>query len=229
MNARPSNRGFTLIELMTVIAIILVLTGLIVGLYGYVQSKGAISRCRGEIAMLRAAAISYQVEYGSFPQSAETDKLKPTANFDPTAQVYIDANLHLYRELTGDREPKAKPDYQYTTAEEKEAIRFLKEFEVRILNAKKDDTTKAITEVRYIQDPWGLPYGYSTSAIAWEQSYQKDVRAGKLAGARKTGDALGGFNTSEFDLWSTGGNKPAVPPSAGKLRDLEWAKWIKSW
>lgn len=229
MKAKASQCGFTLIEMITVIAIILVLTSLIVGLYGFVQSKAAISRCSGEIAMIRAAASAYQVEYGSFPQSPETDKLKPTANFDPTAQVYLDANLHLYRELTGDREPKAKPDFQYTTSEEKDAIRFLKEFEARIVNFERDPTTKVITAVKYLQDPWGLAYGYSTSAISWEQSYQKDVRAGKLAGSRKSGDALGGFNTAEYDMWSTAGNKQAVAPAAGKLRDLEWAKWIKNW
>ena len=112
MKAKPSRSGFTLLELITVIAIVVALTGIIVGLYGYVNKKAANSRASGEIAMLRAAAGSYQAEYGSFPQSEETDDLKPTEDFDPTKSKYVDANLHLYRELTGDREPREEPDYR---------------------------------------------------------------------------------------------------------------------
>lgn len=227
MKPGSSRNAFTLIEVVTVIAIILALTGLVIGLSGYVQSTGAKARCNGEIQMLRAAAVSYQVEFGSFPQNEDTDALMPTVNFDPTSSVYVRANLHLYRELTGDREPKDNPDFQYTTSDETEAIRFLKEFEPRILNTDRDSATKAITRVRFIQDPWGFPYGYSTRGISQEQLYQKEVRAGRR-GARKTGDTLGGFNTAEFDLWSTGGSKPTVPPT-GDLRSMEWAKWIKNW
>ena len=56
MKAKPSHSGFTLLELITVIAIVVALTGIIVGLYGYVNKKAANSRASGEIAMLRAAA-----------------------------------------------------------------------------------------------------------------------------------------------------------------------------
>ena len=56
MKTRPQSQGFTLIELMTVLVIITVLTGMVVGVAGLVNTKTAKARATAEIAMLSSAA-----------------------------------------------------------------------------------------------------------------------------------------------------------------------------
>jgi hypothetical protein len=96
------------------------------------------------------------------------------------------------------------------------------------LGAKKDPSTKAITQVNYLQDPFGFPYAYSTAAAKAESDFQKDIKMGKNP-TRLTGNLLLGFNTGSFDLWSTGGSVAKVSPASDSAKDLEWAKWVKNW
>jgi len=69
-------RGFTLIELMVVVAIIAVLAGLTLGTLGYVNRKGAESRARSEVAALAAAIDNYKLEFGSYPPTNRTQFYK---------------------------------------------------------------------------------------------------------------------------------------------------------
>ena len=224
--------AFTLIETVTAMAVVIVLTGLVISISGYVQKKGGQSRASGEIAMLIAAAESYKAENGQYPRDIEktradskTDALSPKEHFIPTTELYEDASRYFYKELTGDKKggvnnnPDGIPD-------EGEA-RYLREFDGRILKVNKDQNGK-ITEVKYLVDPFGYSYGYSTAAYAEEQAYLKKLREEGRA-SRSTGDSVPGFNVSSFDLWSTGGSKPSGEPSDNKKKDAEWAKWVKNW
>lgn len=59
--------GFTIIELLVVVAIIAILAGLTLSTLGYVNRKGAESRARTEVAALAAAIESYRLECGAYP------------------------------------------------------------------------------------------------------------------------------------------------------------------
>jgi RPA family protein len=59
-----------------------------------------------------------------------------------------------------------------------------------------------IKVVKYIQDPFGSCYGYSTAGAKEEEEFQKDVR--KNPNATRDGESKG-YNPT-FDLWSTGGS-----------------------
>lgn len=59
--------GFTLLELLVVVAIIVILAGLTLGTLGYVNRKGAESRARAEVAALAAAIDSYKLDFGAYP------------------------------------------------------------------------------------------------------------------------------------------------------------------
>ena len=229
MRTRPSsNAAFTLIEVITAMAIILILTGLVIQISGYVTRKGSIARAQGEIAALATACESYKAESGGYPMDiqtggapGDTDKLKPKEHFIPTSSEYEKANIFLYKELTGDKigngsDPDGKPDDGEP--------RYLKEFDTKILKADRNASNQ-ITKVKYFQDPWGYPYGYSTAAARVEMQYQQDL---KTKGKNAVREASSGFNTS-FDLWSTGGSRPASQPSSNEKKELEWAKWAKNW
>ncbi len=54
---RPSRlAGFTLVELLTVMTIIAILAGLVLGTFKFVQEKAARSRAEAEIKALEAAS-----------------------------------------------------------------------------------------------------------------------------------------------------------------------------
>lgn len=59
--------GFTLIEILTVVAIMAVLMGLVLGIAGFVSKKGDVSRARAELALIKNALEEYRIEYGRYP------------------------------------------------------------------------------------------------------------------------------------------------------------------
>ena len=59
--------GFTLIELMAVIVIIIVVVGLLVSGASYVQKKGGISRTESEIATIEQAVENFKSDFGGYP------------------------------------------------------------------------------------------------------------------------------------------------------------------
>lgn len=223
MKTRPQSQGFTLIELMTVLVIITVLTGMVVGVSGLVNTKTAKARATAEIAMLGLAAEAYKSDNGTYPKTDSTDSLNPMKDMKPKTSKdsdWVKSNLSFYRELTGDKEeePNAVPDADQPV--------YLKEFDPRIVKFDKVEPGKP-KKVQYFQDPFGLPYGYSTSAAEVERKYLKKLREDSNADRPKGADAKG-YNSASYDLWSTGGSNPSGDLT-GKDGDSERAKWIKNW
>ena len=214
---RNSIAAFTLIEMLTVMAIIAVIASLVVGVSGLVQSKAARSRAEGEIAAMSAAIKSYEAENGIVPRNDDTDELDPRVDANPTAKKYEKASLHLYEELSGDNGvgPDGAPNG--TRADGKIDGKFYYEFKPDVLNTKKDNGK--ITTVENIQDPFGNCYGYSTAGQAAEQEFLKKVRKSGASASRAESK---GYNTT-FDLWSTGGARAAGDPVEASK------KWVKNW
>lgn len=63
-------RGFTLIEMLAVITIIVILAGLVVGSIGFVNDKKARSLAEVQIALLADGLEKYKVANGEFPTGA---------------------------------------------------------------------------------------------------------------------------------------------------------------
>src|ERR1043166_6166555 len=64
----PARRSFTLVELIVVLTIIFVLTGLVFTAAGFIQRKGARARGESEIAALAAAIENYKSDNGNYPR-----------------------------------------------------------------------------------------------------------------------------------------------------------------
>ena len=175
---RKKGTGFTLIELMTVIVIIVILMGLILSVSNYAQEKAKRSRAQSEVQALCTALESYKVDNGGYPQNDDTD----TAVVFNTATNKVNlataaANKYLYQQLSGDT------DYNNTlSTAEKAAQKAYFDFQ-----NKKSMLTIQGGLVLEIRDPWGIAYGYSTARAT-------QLRSGDT-GASK------GFNPT-FDLWS---------------------------
>jgi type II secretory pathway pseudopilin PulG len=115
----PAKRSFTLVELIVVLTIIFVLTGLVFTAAGFIQKKGARGRAESEMAALTAAIENYKSDNGDYPRDpgtgtppkSTTDGLCADANpangGDPTASAYQDASQYLYGQLSGDYDANA--------------------------------------------------------------------------------------------------------------------------
>jgi prepilin-type N-terminal cleavage/methylation domain-containing protein len=206
--------GFTLIEMITVVAIMILLAGLVISTASWAQRKAAMDRATGEIKAMGAGIDAYKIDNGTVPQSEDTDLLDPRIHFSPagssSGSYYQKASAYLYGALTGDLDPVGKPDgkpeagnkayYSFTRAQ---------------TNATRD-ATGAISQVNYIQDPFGNAYGYSTAGLKEEAEYRKQVQRNPTY-ARPADKK--GFNAATYDLWSTGG----ATTQEGQ------GKWAKNW
>ena|SRR5437867_5806059 len=172
------NCAFTLIELIVVITVIVILTGLVLSTVGYAQKKGARARAETEIAAISAACESYKADNGVYPRdnatNQYTDILDARQNFDATQTVYQNASRYLYDALFGATSGSRTPNT---------GARSYFVFKPNMLNPADQ-----AQNVLFIQDPFGNSYGYSTAYQAWVE--------GGSSGPQK------GYNPT-FDLWST--------------------------
>jgi len=133
--------GFTIIELLTVLVIIVILSGLIVGAAKYALTKGATSRAQAEIAAMENALEHYRNDNGVYPT---TPNGRPTS---ASAMPYGNSPT-LYSALAGG------PGFPRTYMTFKPA-------QIRAINLT---TTNVV-------DPFGAPYNYyCTQPVQADQS-----------------------------------------------------------
>jgi prepilin-type N-terminal cleavage/methylation domain-containing protein len=183
MQRSPFSRAFTLIEMITVIAIITILASLVIGLSSLVINKGYRARAETERIALASACEAYRTDNGEYPQTADTDALNPRTSMNPSA--YAAASLALYKLLSGDTNANGVVDSSETP--HKYAGEFFKP-------SRFNSSFKTTGTVTFIVDPFGNPYGYSTAGLKAEQDFRS-------TGSR---DSSKGYNPT-FDIWSTGG------------------------
>jgi len=141
--------GFTILELLVVLTIIIVLAGLILATSGYVQHKGARSRAEVEIAAISAALENYKADNGVYPSNDDTRALDPATT---NANSYKSASSYLYSQLTGDDD--ANP---ITVAPLNANNYFGSALKPNMLAPSPPGPNT------YLQDPFRNSYGYSTA------------------------------------------------------------------
>jgi len=149
---RLTNRfdgAFTLIELIVVITVIIILTGLVLSTVGYAQKKGARARAETEIAAISAACESYKADNGVYPNNGDTNNLDARTSGNPSSPSYNLTSLALYNLLFGATNGSRTPNAGARSY-------FL--FKPNMLSPA--DQTQ---NVLYIRDPFGYSYGYSTA------------------------------------------------------------------
>lgn len=222
MNSRTSSLAFTLIEMLTVMAVIAILAAILLSLNGLVQKKAALSRAEGEIAAMSAACESYKADVGVYPEDdnagadPDTVLLCPLLDGDPTAAKYKNASLALYKALSGDAKPGMNPDPPAQHDDKPDGRAETKRYyEFRPNQLRKSATG----DIEGIQDPFNNIYGYSTNAASAERTYKVKVQTNPNVVRPKSG----GYNPG-FDLWSTGGVTLTAMPT-----DADRKRWIKNW
>jgi len=143
LGARPlgtRRRGFTIVEVLVVMAIILVLAGLILATSSYVHNKGARSRAEAEIAAMSAALENYKADNGVYPTNIS---LNAKSQGNPSA--YQSASTTLYQSMIGDKNADGLPDAGATS-----------------YMLFKPNQVGGSGATAYVKDPFGNSYGYST-------------------------------------------------------------------
>ena len=183
MRYTPSSlRGFTLVELLAVMAVIAMLAGMVLAASQYVMENARRRRAEAEIGWLAAGLESYKADNGDYPRGlastggSEADSLDPRAVKNPAG--YKAASLVLYTALSG--------DYSLKRRLTDGAKRYVEEIKGSMLIPKTSNSEPVVAMV----DPWGNPYGYSTA-------YNALIAAGGVEFASHPG-----YNPT-FDLWST--------------------------
>jgi prepilin-type N-terminal cleavage/methylation domain-containing protein len=196
LQKRRYKLAFTLIEVLIVIAVIVVLTGLILTTIGYVQKKEARARAETEIAAISAACESYKADNGIYPANPDTNTLDARTNLDPSAAVYSAASLFLYEQLAG------------VTSASRSAIpsgKIYFTFKANMLLPAPPSTA----DITAIRDPFGNSYGYST--------------AGNPQANPTPASSPVGYNPT-FDLWSTSDPTPTPTASPTPTPQGRWIK-----
>lgn len=108
-NNRPQ-RGFSLVELLVVITIIVILSGLTIGAMGWVQRKAAVDKAKAQLALLENGLEQYHADTGTYPEGNKSlvvyialfgdgvgpdgvqgtgDDTSPDGKPDPGARTYL--------------------------------------------------------------------------------------------------------------------------------------------
>jgi len=190
---RKASAGFTLIELMAVITIIVILAGLVVGGLGYVNEKSATSKAKVQIALLSKALEEYKLDNGTYPPTGNL--ATPTTVSATTAGNSDVLFKALYWDSDNDNQGAA---VGATTGDTDQKI-YLSDLDPA--TSKQGWTTGTASATLKILDPWGNTYMYRTA---------------------KSSDGTANDKTQnpDFDLWSAGKNgKTNATPTHADCRD----------
>lgn len=99
LDGQPATRAFTLIELLTVIAIIAILAAISIGIVKGVRERAGINRAKAELAILATALDAYKHQYGDYPQAGKsTDSDVSVETTHATSSL---ASVRLFNALVG--------------------------------------------------------------------------------------------------------------------------------
>ncbi len=101
-------RGFTLLELLVVIALIAILASLLLGGGRYAFESGRLSRTRAELAAWSAALEAYRAGHGDYPRTLDMLGREPAS--------LRDAWGNSYRYAYKSRQPWVNPAYVLCSA-----------------------------------------------------------------------------------------------------------------
>ena len=131
-------------EMITVITIIIILAGITVAGFGFINDRQANAKAQVDIELLAVALEKYKLDYGEYP------------GFDENTPVVGDISEELYEALFYD-------GWNYKTNDVGEETEiYLKELDPR--NSKQSWVAKTNANIPpadlKITDPWGRPYRY---------------------------------------------------------------------
>lgn len=179
------SRGFTLVELLAVVAVIGVLAGLVLGVAKFANQRAGLIRAKAQIAAFEAALEAYKAEVGYYPVSTAI-RLSGSGNAE------LSNSWFMFRALT-------QPKLYFKTNNMDVGTGSIVEF-----GPNQSQTVTA--RLPYFQDPWGRPWNYYRPQPAQQSSLAVSNVVGTWpVGPFQASSAFGGQqNPLSFDLFSFG-------------------------
>ena len=157
----PSSRirGFTLVEILIVAAIMAVLTTITLPALSGARERTAVFRARGELALVAQALENYRRTYGDYPQTGDFEQAAPDT-VQPLLSVH--AQSKLFNALTGVFGPRAfAPEDSLNGKRCLDPAKFTLEFVPAAGMPIPEGGALRREEVRTsLLDPWGRRYLY---------------------------------------------------------------------
>lgn len=109
-NRRGGRRGFTLMEVLLVLAILVILGSLAVGVFSGVQHSANVNAAKSQIGLLDSQLRQYHFDMGVFPSDLSALRTMPSDAADPNKWngPYLDKEIPL--------DPWERP-YQYAVGD----------------------------------------------------------------------------------------------------------------
>jgi len=184
MNTTPRLRatGFSLVELIITITIMVMLAGLIVGGFAYVREKQARSTAELQIALLSRGIDEYRLDMGAYPGTGNSNEYggDATPAAGDNSQVLYQALFFDGWDYVNENRPSDWPNHRASNI-------YLSELDPKNNNQGwiNPITSANPTANLKIIDPWGNNYRY---------------RVGRLPDGSINPNAM----NPDFDLWSMG-------------------------
>jgi len=180
---RDAYKAFTLIELLTVIAIIGILAGITIAVIGGVQENSRKAQAKSELAALAQALENYKRQYGDYPQlGLSGNTATPTDTADGT-----DVEKLLFNALMG----KVGP-----TKDAIQGKQFVEASKFALQSANLPTAGNVTRVNNAFVDPWGGLYLYyyreaGANAGNWKQPSYILVSSGRDGAMGITVNAAG--------------------------------------
>ena len=195
-------QGFTLMELLLVIAIIAILAGLGVSGYQFANIYAAKSKTKAQMASLKLALEEYHKLHGEYPKPATERASDAATEWLGGTEYKLGGAQVLYQALSADGSDKLDLGSASTAASDGE----IDETEEENLVMKELDPQSDTTGmVKVYQGDWVLIDGFGNP---WQYRH---------------GSESGAINKGTYDLWSFGDAEDA---SSGEASDIHW---IRNW
>ena len=87
-------KGFTLIEMLVTVTIIIILMALAVGGFDFIKEKQAIEQAKIQVSLLSNAIEEYKLDNGNYPATGDSNSLYRTLYYDaailtPPGKIYV--------------------------------------------------------------------------------------------------------------------------------------------
>ena len=129
-------KGFTLIELMIVVAIVIIITSIAIPVYAKFVNRARRARVLGDFRTLQDALEAYRADWGTYPVTGTTGE---TFGYHTD---YATPTSTITRELTGENATLNTPAYTTATGENGGIDYFMRKWIIRVMknpyNPSKD-------------------------------------------------------------------------------------------
>lgn len=212
---RHQRQGFTLVELITVVSVIVVLFALVAGAYSYADFSSKRNRTEVTIRVIRSALENYREKFGSYPTPSNPETSVVIAD-----KVYVAGEAAcLYQALSGDGFNQIRGADANSSPESNGQIEDNEAANITLADMPREIWTVQ-NSTYFVVDGFGHPIRYVKAAPT------------TVVGGGQPPAATTINNT--YDIWSYGNdteNLTATGLMTQENASLSQAssKWIKNW